>query len=154
MNRLMLCAGTTKREGWKTLDTNGKSNPDYWFHIPPLPRVVTDQKWDEIELIHGITSFYPWEAEQLLREIHGVLTDGGILVLEQPDLGYILSAARFNINWVFGDPRFKNPAHMNKWAYTMKGLTSIVQNVGFKVSQIEPAQYHDLQRDFRLVAKK
>ena len=62
MNRLML-----------TLDSNPAHDPIILATIPPLPAEIHAVKWDEIELIHGIASFYPWEARQLLIQISEVL---------------------------------------------------------------------------------
>lgn len=155
MNRLMLCAGTTKREGWKTLDCNGIHMPDYIATLPAIPDTVRKVEWDEIELIHGITSFHLWEAWQLLREIHLCLAVGGKLVLEQPNLEYILAFNRpVRLEWLFGDPLLKNPAHMNKWAYSPSSLGAMLTKCGYQDLAFKEAQHHNLLRDFRVEAYK
>ena len=146
-NRLMLCAGITRRDGWKTLDVAGG---DYTAKIPPLPKEVMDVPWDEIELIHGITSFYPWEAAELLQQIWKCLKDAGILVLEQPDF----SVAKNRVDWLFGDPGPMNPDHMNKWAYTPETLSYTLSRAGFNHISYQPARYHVTWRDFRIEAVK
>jgi hypothetical protein len=149
VNRLMLCAGSMRRAGWQTLDADAKHAPDFLATIPPLPDAVKAQRWDEIEWVHGIASLYPWDAGVVLREILGALAPGGKLVLEQPDM----RKAAGNPRWLFGDPAFREPLHMNKWAYTPETLFDLLKEVGFgRVEIILPAQYHVPTRDFRMEA--
>jgi len=141
----MLCAGTMRRPGWKTVDANERTKPDYLAWIPPLPEAVTSQKWDEVEWIHGITSVYPWEAERLLVEVKSILVPDGKLVLEQPDFS---KADR--LEWIFGDPRPHDPLHMNRWAYTPESLTMLLDRAGFSRIEVLPAKHHFPARDFRI----
>lgn len=147
MNRLMLLAGQTRREGWKTLDSKG--SVDYLATIPPLPDAVKAVKWDEIELIHGINVLYPWEAEALLREIREVLTPDGLLILEQPNF----TIASAEVEWTYGDPRFKDPSHMVKWGYTPQSLSMSLSACGFTRQDLKAAQHHIPARDFRIEAR-
>lgn len=141
--RLMLCAGQMRRDGWKTLDC--KPGHDFVAMIPPLPREVKSFQWDEIEWIHGITSFRPEDGVTLLRELHGVLAEGGKLVLEQPDF----NKARERVEWVFGDGE---PLNRNRWAYTEESLYALLQKVGFSRIEFHEAQHHVPSRDFRVEA--
>lgn len=143
----MFCAGRMRRPGWKTLDADERASPDFLARIPPLPDGVASQKWDEIEWIHGITSVYPWEAEQLLVEIKNVLIPNGRLVLEQPDF-----AKADRIEWIFGDPASRNPLIMNRWAYTPESLTGMLMAAGFQNVVVMPAEHHIRERDFRVEA--
>lgn len=146
--KLILCSGQTRREGWKTLDANPKNEPDFLAVIPPLPSEVKAVVWDEIELVHGITSFYPWEAETLLKELREVLSPGSKLVLEQPDL----RKASHKVEWLFGDPSARNPLHMNRWAYDPESLLAALALAGFKRVDILTARHHEPARDFRAEA--
>ena len=148
MNRLMLCAGPTRRIGWKTLDANPECNPDVIASIPPLPSEVSRQLWNEIEWIHGITSFYPWDAKSLLEELRAILATDGKLVLEQPDFRKAVSREE----WLFGDPTFRNPLHMNRYAYAPDTLTRLLTDAGFARIEILEAIHHNPSRDFRLEA--
>jgi hypothetical protein len=165
MNRLMLCAGAASRPGWMTLDSDPKHGPNYLATVPPLPEIISRTKWDEIELVHGITSFYPWEAYDLLREIRDILTprsrtaSGGLtqgkLILEQPDLHYVadaIASGSGSVEWLFGDPKFLNPAHMNKWAYSPDSLRKLLESAGFSNVVRLQALYHNPIRDFRMEA--
>lgn len=147
MNRLMLMAGSTRREGWKTLDCKG--GVDFLATVPPLPAEVAAVRWGEIEWIHGITQLYPWDAETLLREIREVLTPGGVLVLEQPNF-HIASSEE---HWTYGDPSFKDPLHMVKWGYSPQSLSALLSLCGFSRQELKPAQHHVPARDFRIEAR-
>lgn len=148
-NQLILCSGRTRRPGWKTLDANPVHEPDFLCSIPPLPKSVTSVMWDEIEWIHGVTSFYPWDAEKILLELVRCLS--GKLVLEQPDSNMIHLAK--HPEWAFGDPSLGNPLHMNKWSYSPSSLAHLLGQCGFKEIEILPAQYHSPKRDFRIEAR-
>lgn len=156
MNRLMLCAGSTKREGWITLDCNPLHHPDIQAAIPPLPPPVMERLWDEVEWIHGITSLYPWDAKLVLQQLHAAMRPGGKLVLEQPDARLVADAVIQTqggcLEWFFGDPMMRDPAHMNKWAYTPWSLIDLLTEAGFKDSYIKTAEYHRPDRDFRIEA--
>lgn len=144
----MLGAGRQRRDGWMTLDANPKVEADFTALIPPLPAAVQAIRWDEIEWIHGITSLYPWDAEILLKELHSVLEPGGKLILEQP---HFYSAIE-NVEWLFGDPRFADPLHMNHWAYTPDTLAALLKSAGFSTIDLLSPLHHNPARDFRLEA--
>lgn len=145
-NRLLLCAGNMRRDGWKTLDA--VDGADFIATIPPLPDAVKAEQWNEIEWIHGITSLYPWDAETVLKELRQVLAPGAKLILEQPDFRKALQ----RVEWLFGDPDSRNPLHMNKWGWSPWTLSAAVHAAGFNNSRILPAIHHIPARDFRIEA--
>jgi hypothetical protein len=148
MNRLMIGAGSSRSEGWMTLDGNPKRGGDFIAVIPPLPEGVKAVAWDEIEWIHGIASLYPWDAEVVIAEIYSVLAPGGRLSLEQPDFTH----ASKTIRWCFGDPDLVDPLHMNRWGYTPETLSELLRKCGFDRIEMLPAQHHVPSRDFRIEA--
>jgi len=148
MNLLMLGSGIIRRDGWKTLDANPRCAPDFLATIPPLPAEVKAIEWDEIEWIHGITSLYPWDAENILREIHSILHPRGRLILEQPDFNH----AQARAEWLFGDPAHREPFLMNRWTYTPQSLTDLLVKTGYAKNYILGAQHHVPARDFRIEA--
>lgn len=166
MNLIIGC-GAQRRPGWKTLDADPTVGSDYVADLPPLPPEVREVPWDTIEMIHFIEHLYPWDAAELLRQIHACLRPGGTFVLEQPDLRY---AARVFAGieppvpgtepgqcdmWAFfGDPTHRNPLYGHRWGYTPESLTDALADAGFLRSRIRrlPALYHVPQRDFRIEA--
>ncbi len=155
MNRLSIMAGITgRREGWKTLDC--KPGADYVALVPPLPREVRNQMWDEIELIHGIGQLYPWDGEALLKEIRTILKPDGVLILEQPDMSVAaaqVTSFRPKAEWIYGDPGPRDPLHMVKWGYSPQSLSELLSFCGFTRQELKPAQYHVPARDFRIEAR-
>lgn len=150
MKRLLLMSGIHHPEGWVTLDANPANKPDIVATIPPIG-LATPAYWDHIEWIHGITSLYPWAAVSVLGEIRQLLTDQGLLVLEQPNLEEISFSGK--PEWIYGDPSAHDPLHMNRWAYTPQNLAEAVRAAGFTRINVTVAQHHNPARDFRLEAR-
>ena len=150
MNLLMLGSGIIKRDGWMTLDCNPSRHADFVATIPPLPDAVKAVAWDEIEWIHGVTSLYPWDAKQVLKELHAVLAPGGKLILEQPDAHKCHPCE--HPEWLFGDPDLRDPLHMARWTYSPMHLQVLLERIGFSRVDILPAQHHLPERDFRAEA--
>jgi hypothetical protein len=157
VNRLILCAGPAKREGWLTLDGNPANRPDFLATIPPLPEAVRLVKWDEIEWVHGIGSLDTWEAKEVLFQLREVMEPEGLLVLEQPNL---LAAAEAVLRdpakawWMFGDPTHRDPLMMNRWAYTPESLAAMLEHAGFRRISAMAARHHGRsERDFRVEAR-
>ncbi len=148
MNRLMLMSGPIHPQGWVTLDANPANKPIILAQIPPVPRPL--QPWDHVEWIHGINVVYPWEAEQILRELLPCMAPDGLLVLEQPNLEAIVPSRP---EWIYGDPGPKEPLHMVRWAYTPRSLTDLLGACGWKRFSLLPAQHHIPGRDFRIEAR-
>jgi hypothetical protein len=157
VNKLMLCAGMTKRDGWLTLDSDPESQADFIATIPPLPEQILSEKWDEIEWIHGIGSLYTWEAKEVIRQIRAVLNPDGVLILEQPSLGAVAQEILRDPSkawWMFGDPTHRNPSMMNRWCYSPASLTEMLKEYGFTRVSVSDAQHHGRSpRDFRVEAR-
>jgi hypothetical protein len=154
--KLLLCAGTERRDGWLTLDGNAAFQPDILATMPPLPPEVKVAKWDAIEWIHGPASLYPWQAADLFRELRGVMAPDGMLALETPDLRKAAQAVLDDLRWtywLYGDPQHLEPGYMNHWGYTPETLTAAVRLAGFTRFELAKAQHHHPGRDFRLEAR-
>jgi hypothetical protein len=116
------------------------------------------RSWDVIEWVHGVGTFYPWDAEAILADVIRCLSPDGVLVLEQPDLvevaQSILSREEL-VWWMFGDPSHRSPGMMNRWAYSRNSLVGLLRRVGFSRITVTPARYHGaLRRDFRVEAQR
>ena len=127
------------------------------------------QEWSTIEMIHVIEHFFPWDALDVLRQVHQCLSPGGLLILEQPDISF---AARVLLGlqtpipntmpgqcdmWaLYGDPRSCNPLYCHRWGYTPQTLSERLVSAGFRESAIQvlPARHHLPARDFRIEVRK
>ena len=165
-NKLYLCSGPDKPEGWTTLDANPDCAPHICQAVPPLPPEVRDTRWDVIQLIHGIEHFYLWEARRLLKECYEVLSLGGLLILEQPNILFaarVLSGLEAPLTSVegqsdmwplYGDPNHQSTLFCHRWGWTPESLKRELEAVGFKHIIEVPAMTHLRKRDFRLEANK
>lgn len=168
MGRLSIGAAG-KKSGWVTVDANPNSGVDIVATIPPLPAEIRSQGWADVEIIHCIEHFFPWDAEALLRDVYAILFPGGLLVLEQPN---ILYAARVLAGveperpgyqpgqldmWpLYGDPTHRDPLMLHKWGYSPESLIALLVSCGFRRFNIteKPAKHHVPFRDFRIEAVK
>lgn len=148
INRLLIGPGPHTREGWKSLDANPAKGADFIAAIPPLPAEVKAVLWDEVEWIHGVGSLYPWDAAEVLAELHSVMVPDGKLILEQPDFWKAVE----RVEWLFGDPSLRDPLHMNRWCWSPQSLAAVLAEAGFIYMEVHPAQHHNPARDFRLEA--
>lgn len=142
--------------------------PDIQCDIRQLTSVGSNYA-DEILAVHVIEHIDRWEVVDVLKEWHRVLKDGGILILETPNL---LSACKALIAnpkegaragksgqmtmWpLYGDPSWKDPLMMHKWLYTPHSLAEVMHEAGFVNMKQVPAQYKMREpRDMRVVARK
>jgi hypothetical protein len=168
MHRLSIGAGRDQKPGWKCLDADPTHRPDFVATVPPLPEAVKQICWHEIEMIHVIEHFYPWQADELLREIFDILQPGGLLVLEQPNIAYCArvllgletppagASGQFDMWGLYGDPTQHNPLMGHHWGYRPETLTEMLVTARFEREKIEirPAQHHRPVRDFRIEASK
>jgi len=163
MNKLAIGSGG-KKVGWFCIDANPKSGADLICMIPPLPEEVTNKKWDRIEMIHVIEHFYLWEAKQLLTSIRNILSEGGYLYMEQPNIKYCAEVllgklppnthhkGQFDMWGFYGDPNHKDPLMCHKWGYTPGSMTELLVECGFGRTEKTEVIGHSKVRDFALKA--
>lgn len=148
--KLNLMSGIFKPSGYVTLD--GEHTADIQATVPPLPPAVWETEWNEVLWLHGPAQVYPWQLNEMLRDIHDVLIDSGKLIMETPHREKVLASGR--PEWVFGDPEPCEPMHMTKWAYTPEELVLMARAAGFRFVTVLPAEFHVPGRDFRIEAVK
>lgn len=151
---LSLMAGVhlSTEPDWCTHDCKGPHN--FVCRVPPLSPQIRAIQWDVIEWIHGINALYPWDGEQLLREIREVMKPGGKLIIEAPDFDKMLLRPSRPVEWFFGDPGTKDPNNMAKWAYSPSSLGKLLLDCGYSRYEVKSAQTHIPERDFRIEAWK
>lgn len=167
MRKLLLGSGAWNWPDWTKIDADPRSFADITHPLPPLPDVVRAQQWDVIMAVHFIEHLYKWDAKILIRQCYEVLAPGGMLILEQPDIAYCARVllgleepppggvpGQFDLWGFYGSPEDHNPLYGHHWGYTPASLTRMVVQAGFAPEHvtIQPAQYHQPVRDFRLEA--
>jgi len=128
-----------------------------------------DNSVDEILSVHVVEHFWRWEVLGVLREWTRVLKPGGLMVLECPNLLTAASELLENPEaragpgpegqrtmWVFyGDPAWKDPYMVHRWAYTPASLRDLMSEAGLVNVRQEPAQFKLREpRDMRMTGHK
>lgn len=172
--RLDLGAGDKRHEGWITVDiafelTTLHTAKEHFPSINITPDVVSDLRKlpfhddyaDEARAIHVIEHFYPWDAEDLLREWVRVLKPGAPLAIECPCMEKVLVLATVPqcpptmTYWaLYGDPRYKDPLMSHHWCYGQQQLLKLMAQAGLVNLRSEHPQFHQPIRDMRIVGQK
>ena len=161
------------------LDANPEKHPDILAFVPPLPAHVLEHRWDVIEMNHFMASINFWDARELLKQVWQVLTPGGKLVIETPDIAFCMKhflmkdthayfekfeepvsttgswqPGQLDMWGLWGNPATQDVKTSNKWGYTPGSLRQMLVECGFEEIHIHdrPAEYHVPVRDFRMEA--
>lgn len=169
--RLNLGCGDKILPGYVNVDvvaSRAGQRPDLLCDLHSL-HPFDDDSADEILSVHVVEHFWRWEVLDILKEWVRVLKPGAELILECPNL---LSACdRFlqdpvgrsatdrrgqETMWVFyGDPAWKDPYMVHRWAYTPESLAALMQEAGLVDLEQRPAQFKLREpRDMRVVGRK
>jgi predicted SAM-dependent methyltransferase len=159
---LDLGCGNKREAGWTAVDQPGNYSgqpPDVEADLRALP--FPDNYADGARAIHVIEHFYAWEAGEVMREWVRVLKPGAELAIECPCLDKVLALANVPevppqyIHWaLYGDPRYKDPSMVHKWAYTKLQMVKLMTQAGLVNIRPEPCQFHAPIRDMRFVGMK
>lgn len=144
------------------VDERAKKKPDIQHDITKIHELYDKDSVDEILAVHVIEHFYLWEVHDLLSSWKSILKPGGRIVLEAPDLQKAVyhlinnpGKPQLSMWALYGDPSWKDPLMCHKWAYTPDSLAFILEQVGFKDTHEEPAQFKLKNiRDMRVVGTK
>ena len=162
--RVNVGCGRRKLDGYLNCDFednySGKK-PDVVCDIRALP--FDSDFADEVLAVHVLEHFYIWEAEDVVNEWVRVLKPGGKLVIEVPCLDKIINqfikfdgAPPVNLGmWgLYGDPGHQDERMCHHWAYSVKQLKALLDQVGLKDIEEKEAQFHVAIRDMRVEAGK
>lgn len=144
-----------------------KKPPDLLFDMQFTPEgklrhqlPLDDHCADLLQCMHVIEHFYEWEARAVLMEFKRLLTPGGKLILELPNIELacrnLLKGLddQFSMWPLYGNPEELDPYMCHKWGYTPQTLTTLLQSCGYKKILFLEPQTHGrrLNRDMRFEA--
>lgn len=141
--RLHLGCGQKRLQGFINVDCNYSSATDYVADISKLP--CPDNSVERIETYHVIEHIPMPEVKSVLTEWKRVLTVGGLLVIECPDLqGAVteyLAGNKERLFSIYGRQRFPGDTH--HWGYDFRSLPELLESAGFSKVRVLPAEdYH------------
>lgn len=128
--------------------------------VNPIP--LPDGCADELHSYHVIEHVRAYEAPALVMEWRRLLKDGGLLILECPNVEAacrnLLAGMDDQMSWwpLYGDHTHINPWQLHKFGYTPKTIRALLSDAGFKDIQIKPPKTHGARanRDMRVEARK
>ena len=127
------------------------------LHSLPVP----SDSADAVAAIHVLEHFQIFDAPALISEWRRILKPGGKMIIEVPSLDKIINyivwafahkeplADFMTLHALYGDPRYRDPLMMHRWAYYAEVLRSLLEFVGMREIKEEPPRYHYPFRDMR-----
>lgn len=165
MKKLNLGCGRHVLDGWVNVDVQvslkAPRSPEILCDLKTIP--LPDGCAEEVMAIHVFEHFYFWETPAVLAEWRRLLTPGGSLVLELPNLmkccrnileGRTLARGgkdpdQLGMWGLFGDPRDNDPYMTHRWGWTPKTLRSLLESSGFAEVRETMPKWHRAGRDHR-----
>jgi len=161
--KLNVGCGSKKIDGFEGADALDFGQ-EHVCDIRRLP--MPDDAFDEVMGIHVIEHFVPGEAADALREWVRVLSPGGTIALECPDIRKACILMLTSLDGVqelpetlthfafWGDLRSGNERMLHRWGYSPQTLARLMRECGLTDIRQEPVLYHVPVRDMRLVGRK
>lgn len=163
--KLNVGAGKRRIPGYTGVDAVQREGADIVAPADNIP--LADGCATEILAIHLIEHLYAWQVPGLLKEWYRLLSPGGRLVLELPDLKKcaknLLSPrpektpGQLSMFGIYGDHTLKDPWMMHKAGWWFESLAPVVAAAGFvEICECQTV-YHPVGRgirDFRLEARR
>jgi predicted SAM-dependent methyltransferase len=163
--RLNLGCGGKLWPGFINVDFPGNwsgKKPDVECDITQL--TFPDDYADEIHAIHVIEHLNRVKIDEVFQEWKRVLKPGGKLVIECPCLDKIrvhLNSEKRDIHWfrltmigLYGEYWRGDIAMLHKWCYSAQELLNIMHKAGMQGPVLMEPQFHQPNRDMRVVARK
>ena len=162
--KLNIGCGRMVLNGWTNIDIQvsprAPREPELLCDVRSIP--LPDECATEVMALHLIEHFYYWEVRDVLQEWRRLLTPGGTLILELPNLAAAARNLLKGLNdqmcmWpLYGDPSHGDPYMCHKWGYTPETIKKELVRNGFQNIRISKPLTHGRRanRDMRIEATK
>lgn len=132
-NKLILCAGDRRLEGYKHHDVRLLDGLDYICDFYNIPAEI-NEKFIEVQLTHALEHFPTAETQKVLRIISDLLLPGGKLYIEVPNFGWhatllLEGKDRQAVHYAFGGQLDQYDFH--KTGFTQNILKEELEKAGF-----------------------
>lgn len=150
--RLNIGCGKQLIEGWINIDLIESADLVADVKNIPLP----DNYADEAMAIHVLEHCYRWEAPDVLKEWKRLLKPGALMAVEVPDIVKCCKAVirnappRMGLWGLYGDPNYKEPLMIHRWAWSGEELAMEMKKAGFSRVRICQPKFHKPSRDVRV----
>ena len=163
---LHIGCGDNAKPGYVNID---EFNPRADRRIPIQAIDYPDNSVDRIEGYMVLEHLSLADARTFLRKANRMLSTGGILVLEVPDLEKVcrlillfaddpeyLEKGAFGLRGLFGEPKPEMSAgDYHKWGYTSSSALRLLREAGFSHVEVKDGMSHCYPlRDMRIEAVK
>lgn len=167
--KLNLGCGYEYKDGWVNIDLNKSVRTDICCDFINLKNHFTADSVELIYMIHSISYLNLWEANTFFLDSYKILSKGGVLEMEFPDIEkcakLLIDADNFEnfteaVRGVFAFDldQIQNRESFRPYSFGWSGkyMKEVLQNIGFaKVEILEPLTHgRRSSRDTRIVATK
>lgn len=132
-NKLILCAGDRRLDGYKSHDVRSLDGLDYVCDFYDIPSVIKEE-FKEVQLTHALEHFPTAETQKVLKIISDILVPGGKLYIEVPNFGWhaallLEGKDRQAVYYAFGGQLDQYDFH--KTGFTQPILIEELEKAGF-----------------------
>ncbi len=170
--KLHLGCGKKYLQGYINIDGYIGAKADIYLDFKKVGKFFLPFSAHEILMIHSISYLNLWEARDFFRTVHGLLKEGGNLIMECPDISNCSrklleagSSETFNPDYLEGVRGFyafgldnlaeRRPYYPYAFGWSGWHLKQELEEAGFReVVLTEPKTHEKSWRDLRIEARK
>lgn len=167
--KLNLGCGPMHLEGYINIDADPQACADFYMDFGELGAAFTKDSVSEILMLHSLSYLNLWQARELFLTTHELLTSGGKLIIELPDIENcarkLLESTKNLTEYLEGvrgvyafDPsQITNKTPITPYAFGWSAwhLEQELLDAGFRATEVHPPEFHGQPwRDIRMEATK